>query len=321
VVGDNIYRTRNVTEVNKFISIDTVYLCRGEIAELMINPPDFLPNTVWSTCGRNRTLYTTNDGEYRAFAYNSPCDTAYIYDFVVIYYPDYKTEILADNYDVHCEGDTVRISVDTVFRSINWNTGDTTSYLDVYETGNYIFQTTSPDGCIKFDTMEVVINPLPDPSIIPLTKNDFCIGDSIILQSEFDHHIYRWYNDSSQLVSTNKTITLKESGSFKLIAESEFGCIDSSTSFNVSVRIDSNILSIDYTLNEPFTFDTLRIGKNICQKIEITNTSNEFYQIQLIKLKEKYYFAAPPSDLPRLGPFETAEFEICFNGDSIGYFE
>lgn len=320
VVGDKVFRTQNVTEVNKFISIDTVYLCRGEIAELKIQPPDNLPNTVWSTCGRDRALYTTDDGDYRAFAYNSPCDTAYIYDFKVIYYPDYITEIIADNYDTHCEGDTVRLSVDTVFKSIIWNTGDTTSYLDVYETGNYIVQTTSPDGCVKYDSLEVVINPLPTPNIISLTKNDFCIGDSILLQSEFDHNSYRWYNDSSQLISNQKSVTVKESGDYKLIAESEFGCIDSSASFFVSVRIDSNRLSVEYSITEPFTFDTLTLSKTTCQKVKITNTSNEDYQVQLIKLKDKYYFAAPPSDLPKLGPFETVEFEICFNGDSTGYF-
>jgi photosystem II stability/assembly factor-like uncharacterized protein len=321
VVGDNVFRTQNVTEVNKVISRDTVYICRGDIAELKIQPSDDLPNTVWSTCGREKTLYTGDDGEYRAFAYASPCDTAFIYDFEVIYYPDYTPEILSNNSNYLCVGDTVRLSVDTLYKRFLWNTGDTTSYLDVYETGNYIVQTTSPDGCIKYDSMEVVINPLPEPNIIPLTKNNFCLGDSILLQSEFDHSIYRWYDGSSQLISNDKVITVKESGSYKLIAESEFGCIDSSASFFVTVRIDSNRLSIDYTVSEPFIFDTLTLGNTLCQKVSITNTSNDDYQIQLIKLRDKYYFATPPSDLPLLGPFETAEFEICFNGDSTGNFE
>jgi len=321
VVGDGVFRTRNVTEVNKVISRDTVYICRGDIAELKIQPPDELPNTVWSTCGRENTLYTGDDGEYRAFAYASPCDTAFIYDFEVIYYPDYTPEILSSNSNYLCVGDTVRLSVDTLYKSFLWNTGDTTSYLDVYETGNYVVQTTSPDGCIKYDTMEVVINPLPEPNIIPLTKNDFCIGDSILLQSEFDHSIYRWYDDSSQLISNEKVITVRESGSYKLIVESEFGCIDSSASFLVTVRIDSNRLNIDYSISEPFIFDTLTLGNTLCQKIRITNTSNDDFQVQLIKLKEKYYFAAPPSNLPRLGPYESAEFEICFSGDSTGNFE
>ncbi len=321
VVGDNVFRTRNVTEVNKVISRDTVYICRGEIAELNIQPPDSLPNTVWTNCGRGDSYYTGDDGEYRAIAYASPCDTAFIYDFEVIYYPDYTPEILSSSSDYLCVGDTVRISVDTIYQSYLWSSGDTTSYIDVYETGNYVVQTTSPDGCIKYDSIEVIINPLPKPNIIPLAKNNFCIGDSILLQSEFDHSAYRWYNDSSQLISNEKVVTVKEEGGYKLVAISEFGCIDSSASFFVTVRIDSNRLSIEYTVTEPFTFDTLTISKSNCQKVSITNTSNEYYQIQLIKLKDKYYFAAPPSDLPRLGPFETAEFEICFNGDSIGYFE
>lgn len=320
VVGSDVFRTRNVTEVNKVISKDTVYICRGDIAELHIQPPDYLPNTVWSSCGRGNSLYTGGDGDYRAFAYASPCDTAFIYDFVVIYYPDYTPKILTNNSNYLCVGDSVRLSVDTLYRSFLWNTGDTTSYLDVTETGTYLVQTTSPDGCIKYDSLYVVINPLPKPNIIPLTKNDFCIGDSILLQSEFDHSSYRWYNDSSQLISREKTIAAKDSGYYKLIVESEFGCIDSSATFYVSVRIDSNRLSIDYSVSEPFTFDTLTLSKTLCQKVKITNNSNVDYQVQLIKLKDKYYFAAPPSDLPQLGPYETAEFEICFDGDSIGYF-
>ncbi|MFA7327471.1 MAG: YCF48-related protein [Candidatus Kapaibacterium sp.] len=321
VVGDDVFRTRNVTEVNKVISRDTVYICRGELAELKIQPPDNLPNTVWSTCGRNNSLYTGNEGDYRAFAYASPCDTAFIYDFEVIYYPDYTTEILSNNSNYLCVGDTVQLKVDTVFSNVLWNTGDTTSYLNVTKSGNYIVQTTSPDGCIKYDSMEVVINPLPKPNIISLTKNDFCIGDSMLLQSEYDHYIYRWYNEASELISKEKTITAKIAGEYKLIAESEFGCIDSSAAFTVFVRIDSNRLSIEYTISEPFIFDTLSLGKTICQKVSITNKSDQDYQMQLIKLKDKYYFAAPPSDLPNLGPYETVEFEICFDGDSIGYFE
>ncbi len=321
VVGDDVYRTRNVTEVNKVISRDTVYICRGEVAELKIQPPDNLPKTVWTNCGRGNSYYTGDDGEYRAFAYASPCDTAFIYDFQVIYYPDYTPEIQSSSSNYLCEGDTIRLTVDTFYQSYLWNTGDTTSYLDVYESGNYIVQTTSPDGCIKFDTTNIVFNPPPKPNILPLTKNNFCIGDSIILQSEFDHHIYRWYNNASELISNTKTITVKDEGNYKLIAESEFGCIDSSSSYFVSVIIDSNRLSIEYTITNSFTFDTLTLGKKTCQKVRITNTSNVDYQLQLIKLRDKYYFAAPPSDLPKLGPFETAEFEICFEGDSTGNFE
>ncbi|PKL79707.1 MAG: hypothetical protein CVV25_06870 [Ignavibacteriae bacterium HGW-Ignavibacteriae-4] len=321
VVGDDVFRTRNVTEVNKVISRDTVYICRGDIAELHIQPPDILPNTVWTNCGRGNSFYSGDEGKYRAFAYASPCDTAFIYDFQVIYYPDYIPEIQSDNSNYPCEGDTVRLSVDTIYQSYLWSTGDTTSYLDVYESGNYIVQTTSPDGCIKYDTMDVSIKPLPEPNIIPITKNNFCIGDSILLQSEFDHHIYSWYNETSELISNNKSVFVKEGGNYKLIVESEFGCIDSSASFFVSVIIDSNRLSIDYSITEPFTIDTLTLGNKTCQKVKITNTSNIEYQVQLIKLRDKYYFAAPPSDLPKLGPFESAEFEICFEGDSTGNFE
>jgi len=321
VVGDDVFRTRNVTEVNKVVSRDTVYICRGDIAELKIQPPDHLPKTVWTNCGRGNSYYTGDDGDYRAFAYASPCDTAFIYDFKVMYYPDYIPEIQSSNSNNLCVGDTIRLTVDTLYQSYLWNTGDTTSYLDVYETGDYIVQTTSPDGCLKFDTINVVFNPLPTPNILPLTKNNFCIGDSILLQSEFEHYRYKWYNNSNELISVNKSIFVKDSGNYVLIAESEFGCIDTSASFFVSVKIDSNRLSVDYSISEPFRFDTLTLGNKICQKVSITNKSNIDYQVQLIKLKDKYYFAAPPSDLPRLAPYETAEFLICFNGDSTGNFE
>jgi hypothetical protein len=59
-----------------------------------------------------------------------------------------------------------------------------------------------------------------------------------------------------------------------------------------------------------------------CLSIKIKNTSSEPFTLNGVKLRDKYYFSAIPSQFPlTLEPFQEIELEVCFKGDSIGNFE
>lgn len=321
VVGDGVFRTRNVTETNKIVSVDTIRVCEGELVDLKIDTSAKYANYAWSNCGFGEASFSVGEGKHRVYAYNDPCDTAYIYDFVVEYYKFDKPSISSTNNGDKCEGDTVILSVKNNYDKVKWNTGSTDSSIIVTKNGEYIVTTTNIEGCSKSDTLNVSFSPLPKPNIIALTKNDFCIGDSILLQSEFEHNTYKWLSPENKVISFMKSVSVKDSGEYRLIATNEFGCSDTSASFTVKVRVDSNRLSINYSDLKPFEFDSLILGNRICQSIEITNTSGQDYLIESIKLRDKYYFAFAPSKLPILvPPNQTIQLDVCFSGDSVGYF-
>lgn len=322
VVGDDVFRTKNVSESNKVVSVDTIRVCEGTLVDLKIDTSANYANYNWSNCGFGESMFSVGAGKYRVYAYNDPCDTAYIYDYVVEYYKNVKPEISSFSTGGSCEGDTVILSIPNNYDKIMWSTGNTDSSIAVTKTGLYTVTTISKEGCVNYDTMAIAFMPFPNPNIIALTDNNFCLGDSILLQSEFEHDSYQWLDPNNNIISTAKSTFAKDSGEYRLIAFNEYGCSDTSDAFYVKVRADSNRLLISYSASNPFKFDTLTLGKRICQDIEITNTSNVDYVLNGIKLKFKYYFGSVPSQFPLLiKAHQTINFEICFSGDSVGSFE
>ena len=321
VVGDDIFRTKNVSDENKIVTIDTIRVCEGEIVNLEADSTREFANYNWSQCGFGESTFSVGEGKYRVYAYNDPCDTAFIYDYVVEYYKSENPNITASTDDFLCEGDSVFLTENSNVDLRFWSTGDTTRTIKVTQSGTYIVTTISPDDCLKSDTITVTFKALPEPNIIPITENNFCIGDSILLESEFEHNTYQWIDPNDETISDGKSIFAKIDGNYKLIVTNEFGCSDTSAGFKVDVRIDSNRLSVEYTDTDAFVFDTLTLSNVICMKMIISNKSQEEYLLRNIKLEDKYYFAIPPSNLPvLLEPLESIEIDICFSGDSIGFF-
>lgn len=321
VVGDDIFRTQNVSDVNTVIQVDTISVCEGEVVELEADSTRQFANYNWSQCGFGESTFSVGEGKYRVYAYNDPCDTSFIYDYVVEYFKSDSPNITASTDEFLCEGDSVFLTENSSTTTREWNTGETSKTIKVTKSGIYSVTTISADGCIKTDSIEISFNALPEPNIIPLTPNNFCIGDSILLESEFSHDTYKWLSPNDEEVSVEKSIFAKEAGEYKLIVTNEFGCSDTSTSFAVDVRIDSNRLSVEYTNDNPFVMDTLILSNTNCREMTITNTSAVDYLLQSIKLEDKYYFAFPPSKLPILiEPNSSIELDVCFSGDSVGFF-
>jgi photosystem II stability/assembly factor-like uncharacterized protein len=322
IVGDDVFRTKNVSESNAIVSIDTIRVCEGVLVDLKIDTSAKYANYNWSNCGFGEANFSVGEGKYRVYAYNDPCDTAYIYEYVVEYYKHNKPEINSFSNGGKCEGDTVVLSIAKDYDTALWSTGSTDSSIIVTQSGRYIVTTTSVEGCTDSDTIDVAFNPVPHPNIIALTDNNFCVGDSILLQSEFEHSSYKWLSPSDKVISTEKSTFVSDSGEYRLIATNEYGCSDTSDAFTVKVRLDTNQLSVKYSDITPFEFDTLQLGKRICQNMEITNHSTKDYLLQGFKLKYKYYFGATPSKFPILiKAHQTVNIEVCFAGDSVGHFE
>ncbi len=75
------------------------------------------------------------------------------------------------------------------------------------------------------ESIFVMVHPLPDAEITAEGNGIYCKGEEIVLSSSYsEDYSYLWTTGE-----TTPEITVSESGSYGLIVESDFGCIDSSS--------------------------------------------------------------------------------------------
>lgn len=95
-------------------------------------------------------------------------------------------------------------------------------------TTTYVVSSESASGCIDFDTVIVVVNPLPGPTITPSGPTSFCDGGSVNLSAD-PADVYDW-NTGENI----QTITADTAGFYELTVTDEMGC-QNTTSINVEV--------------------------------------------------------------------------------------
>lgn len=110
-----------------------------------------------------------------------------------------------------CTEDTVYLKAPLGFDSYGWNTGDTTVLVDTDSTQTFWFLATDPNGCVhKSDTVNIVVNPLPQVNFTLSNGTEFCLGDSLVIDPGPGYLNYFWNNGSinqSQIVK-NQDSTL-----------------------------------------------------------------------------------------------------------------
>ena len=125
---------------------------------------------------------------------------------------------------VFCLGDSLTVGSAAVGMDYNWSTGSTFSTVTIDQSTNVSVIITDQKGCINYsDTINVVVNPLPDTSITVLGSLDLCPGDSVVLLAQSGLNDYFWSNGTF-----SDSITVTQSGSFYVALVNSFGCTDTS---------------------------------------------------------------------------------------------
>jgi hypothetical protein len=139
-----------------------------------------------------------------------------------------------------CQGDTVHL---TAFGSppggtYAWNTGQTGPSVVAGYNQFYQVTYTGPNGCTAPGGAWVVVNPLPDLSIVPTGCYKVCskqksvqicgpgkhFGDSITT--------YNWYHNGN-VIATTQHISITLPGTYWLWAQNQYGCASQSAPFTV----------------------------------------------------------------------------------------
>jgi uncharacterized delta-60 repeat protein len=153
-------------------------------------------------------------------------------DFSTIKYCQLTTNAGLD--DMICINDNIQLNA-TGGISFSWNSSPSLSCTNCANpiatpttTTTYVVSSTSGSGCVDYDTIEIVVNPLPGPVITPSGPTSFCTGESVILYaSGFDS--YEWNN-----FSTADSLIVTTGGNYSVTVTDSMGC-ENSTNQMVTV--------------------------------------------------------------------------------------
>lgn len=157
-------------------------------------------------------------------------------DYSTIKYCQLTTVASVDD-DTICVGQTINLTVAGGL-SASWTVAGTaglscTSCTNPTSTPTadeiYIVSTQSATGCVDYDTVEVIVNPLPGPVITADGPTTFCIGDSVELTAS-GFALYSWNTGE-----TSSTIMADTTGTYTVTVTDADGCANF-TSVNIIVN-------------------------------------------------------------------------------------
>jgi hypothetical protein len=193
-----------------------------------------------------------------------------------------------------CNGDSTVLDATNSYNSYVWNTGDTSSSITITSSGNYIVTVTGPLGCIGIDTIQVIVNPLPE---ILFNDSVMCNLDPFVMDVGW-FPSYQWSNGST---SQNPIITTP--GLYSVTVTDLNGCESVKSvyvnNYNVNVDLgpDTSICSGDgnfillgnydsYVWNDGDTSANHWIGSSGIYSVTVTNgacaISDEMVVVELL---------------------------------------
>ncbi|MEX2595308.1 MAG: T9SS type A sorting domain-containing protein [Salibacteraceae bacterium] len=85
-----------------------------------------------------------------------------------------------------------------------WNTGETTQTLDIYAPGNYAVTVEDANGCVGFDDVDLIVNPLP---VITIKDTVLCDGGTFTFNAGGPFQSYLWDDGSTSQIRVVNGIT------------------------------------------------------------------------------------------------------------------
>jgi gliding motility-associated-like protein len=98
------------------------------------------------------------------------------------------------------------------------------STIVIKQSGNHKAVVTNSFGCVSKDSLPIIVHPLPNSILSPLSKNYICPGESVRLQASGGES-YNWYLNGTQISGFNESFLLvTQAGRFTVVAISKEGC-------------------------------------------------------------------------------------------------
>lgn len=203
-----------------------VSLCEGD--SLRLTADNGFAAYEWSTGDTTRAITVDTAGEYTCRVYNQfGCFREDVVAVVAVRRPTPRISPIG-TYPV-CEGQTLRLRVNSGYMSVLWSTGETGDTVSVTRPGRYYLSVIDTNGCAGRDSIDIVFHPLPRPIISGADVG--CFGDTVTLDAGAGYSSYLWSTGD-----TTRTILVTATATFAVAVRDGFGCAGSSSSMNVIIK-------------------------------------------------------------------------------------
>jgi len=205
---------------------DTV-ICEGTDLDLIASDGD---SFIWSNGETTSTITISEPGEYYVtVSLSGICfATSDTITVSIIPVPEIPL-IIVDGEIIFCEGDSVTL-ISTALFGNNWNTGDTTNSIVIYEEGIYTVEITNQCGTSISDPISIIVHTNPLAIVYNDGELEFCIGEDVVLTASGGEN-YLWNNGENA-----ESIVVTESDTLFVTITDLNGCIATSDLIEVIVH-------------------------------------------------------------------------------------
>ena len=310
VVGDGIYKTVKPQSAPPItVSGDTVF-CEGGSVTLTAAPGYTVYR--WSNGENTQSIKATRSGTYYV-SMRKGSDCPLISNNVrVTVLPAPRPLARSSRANNHlCFNDSTELSIQGIFRTVKWSTGDTTQKIVVRKAGTYAVEVSDANGCVGKDSVVITGGVKISPRLSRVARVSVCEGDSLVLSAEEGYAKYDWSN-----AEQSASVVIKESGVYKVRVTDSYGCTGESDS--VVVRFDPNPLQIAGLPGGKLVIDTTRPHVLRCDTLRLRNVGPDTLVISVVRLLRNIEFSVPQSQLNVLIPSgEERTIAVCYSPSAL----
>ncbi len=119
-----------------------------------------------------------------------------------------------------CQGGSVVLNVGS-YLTYNWSNNTSQSFISVNSSGIYSVTVSDNTGCTGTASITITVNPNPIDTITTNGPTTFCQGGSVVLNAGGGYTSYHW---STQNGATTQTVTITQTGNYRVTVTNSFGC-------------------------------------------------------------------------------------------------
>lgn len=310
-VGQGVYRTNFVDPPKvKITASKPLTFCEGD--SVTLSASDGFTDYTWSNGSVGQVISAKDPGTYRVLAYDkNTCKEAFDSVFILLFRKTPPVIRLNRSKPIVCDGDTLTLSVDEIYTTYKWSTGDTTSSIKVTQTGTYSVIVTDSNGCIgETPGMNIIAIPPIKPEITAIRNFTFCIGDSLLLKATPGFSEYHWSSGD-----TTSQFFTKNGGTFTVTVIDSNGCTGTSEFVKVRALDARNKLEIRSPLpDNVFDIPATELKNRSCRDLVLFNRNDSLsYYITAPFLVQNILFSIPQSQLPiTIPPLTSISLSVCY---------
>ncbi|MFK7971936.1 MAG: hypothetical protein AB8F95_16330, partial [Bacteroidia bacterium] len=199
---------------------DSVAICDGD--SVIIKASGAFLGYLWNTNETTDSIIVKTSGIYHVIA--TGVNSCVVTDSIIVtVLPSPTVVISPDGPLTFCDGDSVKLDAGLA-DSYRWSNSEITQEITVKQSGIYGVTVKNQFGCPAEDSVEVVVNALPDATIFYATDTIFCAGDSILLSVANNYDKYRWSNGDTTFTTIVKntalyTVTISDTNNCQSIGQ------------------------------------------------------------------------------------------------------